>query len=74
MQRVRLGLTGLAFVFLTILIAIVALRSERMGTTNPQPQGETLAMLGVAPGAEQAPTSPTTHAAPAATAPAPAQN
>ncbi len=54
MQRVRLGLTGLAFVFLTIMIAMAALRSDRVGTVSPPPQGETLAMLGVAPSAEPA--------------------
>lgn len=49
MQRVRAGLTGLAAIFLIVLIAAAGMRPDRsvapVGT-----HGETLAVLGVAPG------------------------
>lgn len=49
MQRIRIGLTGLAFVFLLVLIASAGMRPER--SVAPEgAQGETLAMLGVVPG------------------------
>ena len=47
-QRIRMGLTGLAAVFLLVLVAAVGLRpapAARETTSEP------LAMLGVAPGA-----------------------
>lgn len=51
MQRVRVGLTGLAFIFLLVLIAAAGLRPNR--SVGPsEPHAETLAMLGVAPGAD----------------------
>ena len=65
MQRVRIGLTGLAFVFIAVLLAAAFIRrpiSESPITTNAQakaaaesaekgsPQQEPLAELGVAPG------------------------
>ena len=49
MQRVRVGLTGLAFVFLLVLISSAGMRPER-SVAPAGAQGETLAMLGVAPG------------------------
>lgn len=49
MQRVRLGLTGLAFVFLLVVIAAAGLRPDRSMAPSDA-QGETLATLGVAPG------------------------
>lgn len=51
MQRVRVGLTGLAFIFLLVLIAAAGLRPDR-SVAPAEAQAETLAMLGVAPGAE----------------------
>ena len=52
MQRVRAGLTGLAAIFLMVLIAAAGLRPGR--SAGHPASGETLAMLGVAPGAEAA--------------------
>lgn len=49
MQRVRIGLTGLAIVFLLVLIAAAGLRPDR-SIAPADGQGETLATLGVAPG------------------------
>ncbi len=49
MQRVRIGLTGLAIVFLLVLIAAAGLRPNR-SMAPADSQGETLAVLGVAPG------------------------
>lgn len=63
MNRVRIGLTGLAFVFLLVLISAAGLRPGR-SVAPAGAQGETLAVLGVAPGMDSA--------APAKTAP-PAQ-
>lgn len=51
MQRVRVGLTGLAFIFLLVLIAAAGLRPNR-SMAPTEPHAETLAMLGVAPGAD----------------------
>lgn len=53
MQRVRVGLTGLAFIFLLVLITAAGLRPGR-SVAPAEAQGETLAVLGVAPGAEPA--------------------
>lgn len=60
-QRIRIGLTGLAFAFLLVLLGSVVSRSgsdERAAnavdaTLNIEPN-EPLAELGVAPGASQA--------------------
>lgn len=49
MQRVRIGLTGLAIIFLLVLIASAGLRPNR-SMAPAGSQGETLAVLGVAPG------------------------
>lgn len=49
MQRVRVGMTGLAFVFMLLLVAAAGMRPER-SVAPANAQGETLALLGVAPG------------------------
>lgn len=58
MQRIRIGLTGLAFVFLLVLLGTVVSRSSREGAAIPpvnnaanavQPS-DPLSDLGVAPG------------------------
>jgi len=60
-QRIRIGLTGLAFAFLAVLIASILIHSAR-DSTPPTPAkqnaemnqpSEPLAELGVAPGADQ---------------------
>lgn len=56
-QRIRIGLTGLAFAFLLVLLGAIITRSSHDGTTNAAEQAaanepsEPLAELGVAPGA-----------------------
>ena len=50
MNRVRMGLTGLAFVFL--IVVVTAVGRWPFGAGGPMPPEETLATLGVAPGAE----------------------
>ena len=60
MQRVRIGLTGLAFVFLLVLLGTAISRSGGEPPPSPEPQvmangeiaepNEPLAELGVAPG------------------------
>ena len=56
-QRVRIGLTGLAFAFLLVLLGSIISRSSRDDTANSVTQAtsnepnEPLAELGVAPGA-----------------------
>jgi hypothetical protein len=52
-RRVRLGLTGLAAIFLIVLIAAVSLRPAGPAAVH-DPQAEPLAVLGVAPGAAPA--------------------
>lgn len=49
MQRVRAGLTGLAAIFLMVLIAAAGLKPARP-SASARPPSETLAVLGVAPG------------------------
>lgn len=48
-HRVRAGLTGLAAIFLLVLAAAAGLRPDASGARDHAP-GETLAVLGVAPG------------------------
>jgi hypothetical protein len=48
MQRVRVGLTGLAAIFLLVMIAAASLKPVRQ-VAQPKGQAETLAVLGVAP-------------------------
>lgn len=58
-QRIRIGLTGLAFAFLLVLLGSVISRSSRDDVSNAVQQAtanepsEPLAELGVAPGASQ---------------------
>lgn len=62
-QRIRIGLTSLAVVFLIVLMASVISRAGRDDTTNAAQQAsanepsEPLAELGVAPGASDAGTN-----------------
>ena len=55
-QRIRIGLTGLAFAFLLVLLGSIISRSSHEGSTNSAVQAPTnepsepLAELGVAPG------------------------
>jgi len=56
-QRIRIGLTGLAFAFLLVLLGSIISKSSRDDVTNATQQAasnepsEPLAELGVAPGA-----------------------
>ena len=56
-QRIRIGLTGLAFAFLLVLLGSIVSRSSRDDASNSAQQAtanepsEPLAELGVAPGA-----------------------
>jgi hypothetical protein len=56
-QRIRIGLTGLAFAFLLVLLGSIVSRSSRDDVNNAAQQAvanepsEPLAELGVAPGA-----------------------
>lgn len=56
-QRIRIGLTGLAFAFLLVLLGSIVSRSSRDDASNAAQQAasnepsEPLAELGVAPGA-----------------------
>ena len=58
-QRIRIGLTGLAFAFLLVLLGSIISRSSRDDNANSAQQATTnqpsepLAELGVAPGASQ---------------------
>jgi hypothetical protein len=58
-QRIRWGLTGLAFAFLIVLLGSVITRASRDESTNNAAQATTnepsepLAELGVAPGASE---------------------
>ena len=63
MNRVRIGLTGLAFVFLLVLISAAGLRPGR-SVAPAGAQGETLAVLGVAPGMDSAPPAKAAPVAP----------
>ena len=56
-QRIRYGLTGLAFVFLMVLIGTAVTSSEEKPPENQvnnvaEPPSDPLAELGVAPGSE----------------------
>lgn len=57
-QRIRIGLTGLAFAFLLVLLGSVISRSSRSDAANEvqvvsNEPSEPLAELGVAPGAPE---------------------
>ena len=68
-QRIRIGLTGLAFAFLLVLLGSVISRSGREDGANTVNQAATnqpnepLAELGVAPGASTSDTSNNAEAA-----------
>jgi len=58
-QRIRIGLTGLAFAFLLVLLGSIVSRSSREDANAAQQAAmnepsEPLAELGVAPGASEA--------------------
>lgn len=59
MQRIRYGLTGLAFVFLFVMLGTAISRSRQdvpmMNATNAAEPKEPLAELGVAPGQRDTP-------------------
>ena len=69
-QRIRIGLTGLAFAFLLVLLGSIITRSSRSETNNATQQAvanepsEPLAELGVAPGASSEETNNSTAAKP----------
>ena len=62
-QRIRIGLTGLAFAFLLVLLGSIISRSSHNDATNAVQQASTnepnepLAELGVAPGGSDAATN-----------------
>ncbi len=62
-QRIRIGLTGLAFAFLLVMLGSIISRSGHDNTTNAAQQAATnepsepLAELGVAPGGSDAATN-----------------
>jgi hypothetical protein len=64
-QRIRIGLTGLAFAFLLVLLGSIITRSSHGDTVNAAQQAtanepsEPLAEIGVAPGGSQDSTNTT---------------
>jgi len=66
-QRIRIGLTGLAFAFLLVLLGSIISRSTRDDTVNAVAQAtsnepsEPLAELGVAPGAAESANNSSTN-------------
>lgn len=61
-QRIRIGLTGLAFAFLIVLLGSIVIRSSRDSNVNgartsTNEASEPLAELGVAPGGESSNTA-----------------
>ncbi len=56
-HRIRLGLTGLAAIFLLVMVAAAGMRPSP-SVAAAEPQAEPLAVLGVAPGAPPAVTRP----------------
>jgi hypothetical protein len=62
-QRIRIGLTGLAFAFLLVLLGSIISRSSRDNVSNAAAQAsanepsEPLAEVGVAPGASDTTTN-----------------
>lgn len=66
-QRIRLGLTGLAAIFLLVMVAAASLKPGHPAVAA-DPQAEPLAVLGVAPGAATNPAAYDRAAPPAAAA------
>jgi len=68
-QRIRIGLTGLAFAFLLVLLGSIVSRSGRDASANSVSQAvsnepsEPLAELGVAPGASTSDTNEANNSA-----------
>jgi hypothetical protein len=60
-ERLRLGLTGLGAIFLIVMVVAAGLKPAARNDDR-DPQGESLAVLGVAPGA--GPTTPDAQATP----------
>lgn len=60
-HRIRVGLTGLAAIFLLVLVAAAGLRPTQ-SLAAADTQAEPLAVLGVAPGAGPAATAPVASA------------
>jgi len=61
-QRIRIGLTGLAFAFLIVLLGSIVIRSSQdsnvnAAKTSTNEASEPLAELGVAPGGESSNTA-----------------
>lgn len=71
MNRVRTGLTGLALVFLIILIGTA--NFWPFGSSEPKQEQETLAKLGVAPSGDDADAAPPPSEPPAVLATPPLQ-
>jgi hypothetical protein len=69
-ERLRLGLTGLGAIFLIVMVVAAGLKPISRQQAA-EPQGESLAVLGVAPGAGSTPSVPPAGAAAPATTPAP---
>ena len=75
-QRIRIGLTGLAFAFLLVLLGSIISRSSRDDASNAAQQAasnepsEPLAELGVAPGASDTDNNSSTSEEMTARAPA----
>ena len=68
-QRIRIGLTGLAFAFLIVMLGMIISRSSHDAASNAAEQAaanepsEPLAELGVAPGASDSGTNNSSSAA-----------
>jgi len=66
-QRIRIGLTGLAFAFLLVLLGSIISRSSRDESVNAVQQtatnepSEPLAEMGVAPGASESANNSSTN-------------
>lgn len=56
--RLRWGLTGMAAIFLLVLVAAAGLRPDKPSAVAAQPQNEPLAVLGVAPSSGPATPAP----------------
>ncbi len=67
-HRINVGLTLLALIFLTVMVAAAGVRASR-SRASVVPRGETLAVLGVAPGSGDVATVPARRPAPVPQAP-----